>query len=44
VTLIVFLVLAFAASLLIGRRAGGRRALWRLHAGNYRETVRKLRL
>jgi hypothetical protein len=41
---IVLLVLAFAAGLLIGHRTGGRRALWRLHTGNYRENVRKLEL
>jgi len=44
VTLIVLLVLAFAAGLYLGHRTGGRRALWRLHTGNYRENVRKLEL
>lgn len=44
VTLVVLLAVAFAAGLYLGHRTGGRRALWRLHTGNYRDTVRKLGL
>lgn len=43
-SIIIFLALAFAAGLYVGHRSGGRRALWRLHTGNYRDMVRRLGL
>jgi hypothetical protein len=41
---IIFILLAFGAGLYFGHRSGGRRALWRLHTGNYREMIRRLGL
>jgi hypothetical protein len=40
----ILLAIVFAAGVWVGMRFGGRRALWRLHTGNYKKMVRDLDL
>lgn len=40
----ILLAIVFAAGIWVGMKFGGKRALWRLHTGNYKKMVKDLNL